>query len=101
MLDLRDIRNKVETAFNGFNFNYKRVCVSLDTNQFGEKLDVTLYDLGTDFYARYRIANIKDESEITVIDKDNEVVRKQHTKRVVLKAMIKHMKEWGVNYDNT
>lgn len=101
MLDLLGIRNKIETAFEGFNFMRKSLTVSRSVNMYGEKLNVTMHDLVTDFYARYTIASEAGESEITVIDGNSDVVRTSHKPKVVLKAIINHMKEWGVDYDNT
>lgn len=101
MLDLFGIRNKIETAFEGFDFTRKSLTVSRSVNMYGEKLNVTMHDLATDFYARYTIASEAGESEITVIDGNDDVVRTSHKPKVVLKAIINHMKEWGVDYDNT
>ena len=101
MADLKDIRYRVEKAFNPANLTGKHLSVTYSVSGYGEMLDVTMHDIATDMYARYRISDTKGESEITTIIKNGDVKSKTHTAKTVLNKLIKNMKEWGVEYDNT
>ena len=99
MIDLIEIRTKVEKAFEGFDFTDKHVGIEYRIGEKNKSLSVVLHDLKADMYVNYTLS-ILDESTITVIGPDNEAVITSHSHEEVLEAMIKNMKEWGVCYDN-
>ena len=100
MLDLIEIRTKVEKAFEGFDFTDKCVGTDYRVSKGSRSISVVLHDLKGDMYVNYKFSTSFDDSSIVVIGPDDEAVTTYHSHEEIIKAMIKNMKEWGVDYDN-